>query len=83
MLRRALINCPPSFREISQLKILSVQCRQALMTTRQGDRAERPKRKPSAEALPKQIGHLDEEGAAIAAEAGLKLAREWTEAVVR
>jgi hypothetical protein len=38
---------------------------------------------PLAEALPKQIGHLDEEGAAIAAEAGFELTREWTEAVVR
>ena len=45
--------------------------------------AERPKRKLSAEALPKQIGHLDEEGATVAAEAGLKLAREWTEAMMR
>ena len=44
--------------------------------------AERPKRKPSAKALPKQIGHLDEEGATVAAEAGLELARERTKSVM-
>ena len=34
-----------------------------------------------AEAFPEQVGHLDEEGAAIAAKARLELSRERTEAV--
>src|SRR6266571_7761907 len=35
----------------------------------------------SPKALPKQVGHLDEEGAPVAAEAGFKLAAERTEAI--